>query len=253
MIEATRNWRLAVGSAAAALALCACNSGGTLPSPQGAAPAVSSSSLHVLDALQPRALSAVNIYPGAVNGQPNLYNPKEADYPNGGQGSPVDGVPCSPNMVSNEYHIHVYLGIIYRGNLIADPMAIGMVQPGPPSQGYVNSAQCYYELHTHDSSGLIHVEAPRNIPMSSAVYYLRNILDIWGVPYTPTSFGPFQGPLHVFVGNVPLKTTVVKSYTAYTQRFPGIRLRSHEVIWIEIGSPYYTASQLPEVEFYTEY
>jgi hypothetical protein len=198
-------------------------------------------------------LSAINTYPGAVNGIDNRFTPTDGNTPSGGQGSPVDGVPCLPSM-SNDYHIHIFLGIVVRGKMMAIPDAIGMVNPGPEVNGYVNSAQCFYEIHTHDASGIVHVEVARQIPVSTVIYHLRNVLAVWGVKHGKNFFGPFKGKMHVFIGNVPqIGTTTVTSYAPYAGHINAIPLRSHEAIWIEIGRKYFNASQLPPVTFYMEY
>jgi hypothetical protein len=202
--------------------------------------------------MTPDVLAPVVISQGAVNGADNLFTPRDGDTASGGQGQIVDGIKCSSTMPDN-YHIHFYLGIVNEGRLIAIPDAIGMKNPGAASKGFINTASCFYNIHTHDASGMIHLESASNAPLSQVVYYLRNLLDIWGVPHSATRFGPFAGPIHVYVGKVPLGQVKVHSYNAYTGPYSALGLHSHEVIWIEIGKTYYTASQLPSVEFYTEY
>ncbi|MBV8147923.1 MAG: hypothetical protein JO092_02390, partial [Candidatus Eremiobacteraeota bacterium] len=198
-------------------------------------------------------LGPVTTYPGAINGENDLFRPKRGDYRDGGQGPVVDGnVPCLPQM-SNDYHIHVFLGLIVNGKMIAVPHAIGMVHPGLQVSGWTNSAQCFYEIHTHDSSGIIHLEVAQFLPLTTAYYHLKDLFDVWGVPYGKDSIGPFQGPIHVFIGQVPLKQLTVNSYRPYARKFTTIPLYSHEAIWIEVGDQYFQASQLPPVKFYMEY
>ena len=190
---------------------------------------------------------------GAINGTDNMFKPRDGDTPIGGHGKMIDRkIPCLPVM-GNGYHIHIFLGIVYNGTLMAIPDAIGMVKPGPAVNGFVNTAQCFYEVHTHDSSGIIHMEVKRTVPISATVFKLRNVLDVWGISRSATNFGNFQGPVHVFIGTVPLKQTVVSSYSAYTGSLDDLPLYSHEVVWIEIGTQYYAPTQLPPVTFYMEY
>ncbi len=259
-------WRVAAAVLAAA-GLAACNGNSAVPASPGAvqnapivdqqpapgAPAVASVPAAPAQQTNPNALGPVVISPGAVNGADNMFSPRDGDMKDGGQGQNVDGVSCDRTMVTNLYHVHVYLGIVDNGRLVAMPDAVGMVDPGPDANGYTNTAQCFYHIHTHDASGMIHLEVDRNLPYSDVIFKLKNLLDIWGVPHDSTRFGPFQGPVHVFVGNVPLKQTVVSHYAPYNGNYEDIRLRSHEAIWIEIGSKYYTQTQLPSVTFYTEY
>ena len=242
--------RLALAaSIAAALVACAggAPAGGSATAP-GAVPPPAEGAAVVSDALGPVVIS-----PGAVNGLDDQYHPGDGDMGAGGHGQVIDTIHCDKSMVTNKYHVHAFLGVVNKGRLIALPDTIGMFNPGPEVGGYTNTATCFYNIHTHDASGMIHLELDRVLPFSAVVYHLKNVLDIWGVPYSASSFGPFSGPMHVFVGNVPLKTTTVTSYQPYSGALQDIPLRSHEAIWVEIGTPYYTASQLPSVRFYTEY
>jgi hypothetical protein len=246
-----------LGVALAAIALASCNGGaagggsGSSVLPPNALPLVASSHAVLPDSVPP--LTAITTYPGAVNGEPGLFKPRWGNYPDGGKGAVVDGkVPCLPAM-SNDYHIHIFLGIIYHRKLVAMPHALGMVKPGQPVDGWTDSAQCFYEIHTHDDSGIVHVEVAKFLPLTSAYYHLKDVLDVWGVPHSDDSFGPFKGPIHVFVGNVPLKQLTVSSYVPFTGKPAFIPLHSHEVIWIEIGKSYFPPSQLPPVTFYMEY
>ena len=232
------------------VALASCNTvNRTMPPTAGAAPASAAAQSLML----PNGLSEVITSPGRVDGLDDQFHPHDGDTPSGGHGTIVDRkVPCLSTMPET-YHVHVYLGIVYNGNLMAIPDAIGMVHPGPEIGGFVNSATCFYEIHTHDASGIVHIESQKPVPLTQSIYKLRNVLDVWGVPYGPKQFGPFHGPIHVFVGNVPLRTTGVTQYTAYTGPYQFIKLYSHEVIWLEIGKYYYQANQLPPVTFYMEY
>jgi hypothetical protein len=205
-------------------------------------------------AFVPDTLSPVNIYPGEVVGQPDMFKPHQGDTIRGGRGKTVDRIPCDPTEYLNDYHVHAYLGIIYKGKQVAVPEGIGMLNPGAPQNGYITSAHCYYFIHTHDQSGLIHVEAPATLPPSASPHTFQNFLDIWGEKYTSTSFAAFKGGLNVYVGNVSaLGQTTVSSYTRFKDvtKLGTIPLRSHEVIWIQIGKP--VLRHMPSVTFYTEY
>lgn len=155
--------------------------------------------------------------------------------------------------MGNGYHVHVFLGIVYKGQMIAIPDAIGMVNPGVENNGYVNSATCFYEIHTHDASGIVHLEVANPLPLTSVVFKLKNVLDVWGIPRSKNSFGPFKGTIHVFTGISALGKPSVTTYQPFTGHWMLMGLHSHEVIWIEIGRPYYNAAQLPHISFYTEY
>lgn len=195
---------------------------------------------------------------GSVNGQTG-YSPAEGNTATGGQGSPVDGISCDPTM-SNNYHIHIFLGVYNNGTLMAVPPGTGMVNPQPPDPtGFVNFANCFYHLHTHDSSGIVHVEDtnPNNVPNTTSIFTLKTYLDIWGVTADANHFGPFKGPVRVFTsgqvyrGNMNNGVVSASTLTFYGNDPTNVPLYSHELIFVEVG-PNYPAS-LPNVAFYTQF
>ncbi|HEY2988842.1 MAG TPA: hypothetical protein VGL11_14010 [Candidatus Binatia bacterium] len=62
---------------------------------------------------------------------------------------PVAGIPCERQEYST-FHIHVHLDIFVDGKPYPVPESVGIV-----------GRSCLYWIHTHDSSGIIHVEAPQ--------------------------------------------------------------------------------------------
>lgn len=62
---------------------------------------------------------------------------------------PIAGIRCDRNEHS-KYHIHAHLDIFIDGKPYAVPEGVGIV-----------GRACLYWLHTHDRSGIIHVEAPQ--------------------------------------------------------------------------------------------
>lgn len=232
-------------------ALASCNGVATPVTPAQSQPGAGAS-LGFAPAIAP--MSPIHTSPGKPNGLVNQFTPHEGDTSTGGQGAAVHKIPCLPSM-GNGYHVHAFVGIVYHGQLMALPTAIGMVHPGPAQNGYVNTAQCFYEIHTHDSSNIVHLEVTQPHPLSSVVFKLKNLLDIWGVPHDKRSFGPFKGKIRVYTGMpAALGQTTVSQYAPFTgEHWTNMGLHSHEVIWIEIGKPYYNAHQLPPVTFYMEY
>ncbi len=247
--------------ALAALALSACGGGsggsGTVPtSAPTATPPPLTPTPPPTPTPGPPGPSSENVLAseGSVNGKPDAYTPTFGNMPSGGQGAPVDGVPCMPVM-PNAYHIHVFLGVYDNGTYVALPYGTGMVNPQPPVNGFVGSAQCFYYNHTHDSSGIIHIEDPdlTGAPISQSLYTLKTYLDIWGVTADATHFGPFRGPVRVFTSGqvfLPPGSAVVhaSTYAFYGPNPTNIPLYSHEVIWVEVG-PNFPAS-LPNIRFY---
>jgi hypothetical protein len=66
---------------------------------------------------------------------------------------PVGGVYCD-QLEGSVMHIHAHLSIYINGALTTLPQFVGI--PG----GSSGSATCFYWLHTHDTSGIIHMESP---------------------------------------------------------------------------------------------
>ena len=81
-------------------------------------------------------------------------------------------------------HVHPWLRINVNtdtsgGNTtvpITIPAAVGILSPGF-NQGAVSSGSCYEPMHTHDSSGIIHIESQS----TSDQYTLANFFKIWQV------------------------------------------------------------------------
>lgn len=65
------------------------------------------------------------------------------------EAQPIAGIRCDRSEHSN-YHIHAHVDIFIDGKPYPIPEAVGIV-----------GRSCLYWLHTHDRSGIIHVEAPQ--------------------------------------------------------------------------------------------
>ena len=193
---------------------------------------------------------------GAVNGTPDTFTPTEGDTSNGGAGQPVDSITCDASM-SSTYHVHVLLAVYVNGVQYALPSAIGMKNPGTAKNGFINLADCFYWIHTHDSTGLVHIEDPSSngAPLTQSLFTSKQIFDIWGITVNGNQFGPFTGPVRVFTSGQTYRggtTTVPASdYTYWSGDPNAIPLYSHEVIIVEVGPTYPTS--LPNVDFSEEY
>ena len=134
----------------------------------------------------------------------------------GGNGQPVDGIQgLSQEMLA--VHIHAHLSLFYRGEQIAVPLGIGIVKPPRVVNGFASGAA----LHTHDATGIIHVESPDARP-----YTLGELFDIWGRALGKTDVAGLRGTLHAFVDGRP-----------YAGDPRAIVLTAHEQITLEIGAP----------------
>jgi hypothetical protein len=197
--------------------------------------------------------------PGKIRGLDDQFSPVDGDTLTGGSGQPIDGITCQKTM-SNNYHVHVYVGIYVNGVHYALPDTIGMKHPQiEPPDGFTKYANCFYDLHTHDASGYVHVESidPNHVPIQGTIYTLQNLFDVWGITVNANQVGQFTGPVQVVTsGQVyrggPDNAVVYRSmYSTWTGDPNTIPLYSHEVIFLMVGPTYPTI--LPNVVFYSEY
>jgi hypothetical protein len=252
MSGSTRRWPALCLPAVMAIMVSACNGSGTAPgtASNGILPPTSQGAVGMT-----KRLSPIVTYPGAVFGEPKVFRPHQGDSKAGGRGKDVDGIPCDTTEYLTDYHIHVYLGILYKDRQIAVPTAIGLMHPGTKENGYIATAGCYYWLHTHDSSGIVHVEDKRHFPPTDAIHTFGEVMSIWGVKLASDRFGPLKGSVHAYVGNVSqIGQLTVSKYTELNVKdVPALKLRSHEVLWLAIDSAGIDAGRLPPVTFYMEY
>jgi hypothetical protein len=87
-------------------------------------------------------------------------------------GKPIAGIQCERQEYGN-FHIHAHLDIFIDGKPHAVPESIGII-----------NRKCLYWMHTHDPSGIIHIEAPQ-----TRAFTLAQFFEIWkstakGVPAT---------------------------------------------------------------------
>jgi hypothetical protein len=59
---------------------------------------------------------------------------------------------------------------------------------------FVVGGSAIYWLHTHDASGVVHIESP--VQRTST---LGELFDLWGQPLGPDRVGPATGPVTVLV------------------------------------------------------
>ncbi len=185
----------------------------------------------------------------------NQFQPNIGDTPTGGQGQPVDGITCDPTS-SNNYHVHFYVGLWVNGNQVAIPAGLGMQNPAAPQNGFINTASCFYHIHTHDASGLIHVEDPNpaNIPITQSLFTVKNLFDEWGITVNANQFGPYTGPVRVFTsgqiyrGGATGQITPASDLTFFGTDPNAVPIYSYEIVDIEVGPTF--PSSLPNVYFY---
>ena len=140
-------------------------------------------------------------------------------------GEKIDGVVGSNEMENLNYHIHSHLTMYINGVQKNLPYGIGIVPPysltsntdGTP---FVSGGSAYYYLHTHDETGIIHIESP-----NSHIYTLGNFLDVWKEPLSSTQVGPDKGKVTVYVDG-----------KVFTGNPATITLTNHKDIQLDVGT-----------------
>lgn len=106
-------------------------------------------------------------------------------------------IPLIGNLVR---HNHDHLDVIINGHAVTVPAGVGQAEPqdlGPCPSGSAPSGDCatghFFEaataiapLHTHSTSGIIHVEADRDVTST-----LGQFFDEWGVSFNQTCVGAY--------------------------------------------------------------
>ncbi len=80
-------------------------------------------------------------------------------------------------------HVHPWLRIVINNQIVSIPALIGIVS--------TPISACFEPIHTHDNSGIIHVESDN----TNQAYTLGNFFTIWNVTYGTVSFINFQRPI----------------------------------------------------------
>lgn len=135
------------------------------------------------------------------------------DTSSGGNGQAVDGIQCQ-NELLGQYHHHVHLSIFVNGTQLWIPKGTGMFHPGAGKSGFIYHAQCYYWLHTHDQTGIIHIEPP-----NGNRYTLKQWFDIWGEPLSTTNVAGYTGNVGVYVNGMfePGQNPATIGFTPYEE------------------------------------
>lgn len=147
------------------------------------------------------------------------FKGKFPDTPMGGHGQTVDGVGCG-SMEYSTLHVHTHLALFANGKQIQIPALLGFAPNAVPS------LSCLYWIHTHDPSGIIHLEAPDLAPPQGGAYNLGMVFDIWGQPLASNVVATFKGPVTAYVNG--------EKYDGDPRTIP---LGSHQQIVLEVGTP----------------
>jgi hypothetical protein len=137
------------------------------------------------------------------------------------QAGPVDGISCDKSE-QLLFHIHAHLAIYVEGQSKLLAAGIGIGTPLQyDSSGFVVGGSCFSWLHTHDESGIIHIESP-----VQRTFTLGNLFDLWGLKLSPSQVGPAQGAVTTFLNGQPFIGDVTK-----------VPLDANSVVQLDVGSP----------------
>ncbi len=102
-------------------------------------------------------------------------------------------------MWTPEYHWHPHVSLFRDGEQIAVPAAVGIKDPVLVSPGTYGAGAngCYYWIHTHDATGIIHVE-----PENSSRMTLGQLFDTAGLSLSSTEVAGYSAPVTVYVDGV---------------------------------------------------
>ena len=143
------------------------------------------------------------------------------DMPGGGHGQTIDGIEGSSREML-QVHVHAHLSLFLKGEQIAIPYGIGIVRPFRVNNGFVGTGSGIYWLHTHDATGIIHVESPDN-----RTYTLGQFFDIWGQTLNAHEVAGLKGAVRAYVDG--------KRYSGDPR---AIVLSAHAQITLEVGAPF---------------
>jgi hypothetical protein len=125
----------------------------------------------------------------------------------------IDGIQCNA-FEQLLFHIHSHLDIIINGQYFLVPAQTGI------------NNRCFYWLHTHDESGIIHIESPVNRDFT-----LGQFFDIWNKTFNNEKIFNYLAN-----GNSPLKVYVNGTKVPNGSNYRDIKLNAHDEIVIVYGT-----------------
>jgi hypothetical protein len=164
----------------------------------------------------------IMIFIGLIIGSiiiPSMHSSLLASASTTGNGATASGIRCD-SMEHFIMHIHAHLDIFINGNPYQIPSQIGII----PNQ-------CIYWLHTHDDTGIIHIESPEEEDFTLGEFFA-----VWKQKFDNSQIfdnkvgkdGSNNNALNVYVNG-----NRVSNSTDYR----GIKLNEHDEIVIVYGTP----------------
>ncbi len=157
----------------------------------------------------PTSVAGIQLVDQTSIGKPAF---KQGNTARGGQGSPVDGIKCDTAEFAT-LHVHGHLALFVHGKQIQIPKYVGFAPHVSPP--------CLYWVHTHDATGIVHIESPVIEPFT-----LGNFFHIWGMDLGPNQVATFSGPVTAYV-----------NANRYLGDFGAIPISAHTQVTLEVGAP----------------
>ncbi len=192
--------------------------------------------------IPPSNVSRIVLTDGGIVGQDDTFSPVDGDTASGGHGQLVDGQPCGLHNI--HYHIHAHLSLFVSGTRLAIPDTIGINNPSPEVKGYTASGSCFYDIHTHDAQGLMHIEAS-----TVTQFQLSQFFGIWGQPLSANNVAGHFGTVQAYIATAPSGALRATNFIPYNGSLGAIPLQQHEEIVLEVGPPFVTPPSLPDIIF----
>jgi hypothetical protein len=162
-------------------------------------------------AVPPLSTDVQDITDGHAIGNDRWPNPQT-------DGAPIGRFSCVINPPQS-LAFYAHLSILVNNEPQKIPKYLG-ASAQPPTH-------CFYAIHTHDSSGKIHVT-----PAAAGTFTLGELFEIWGQPLTNTNVAGVSGlPVEIYVTDNGVATKVEDT------EWRNIELKSHREITIALGTP----------------
>jgi hypothetical protein len=138
-------------------------------------------------------------------------------------GEAVNGVQSNDNE-QVLFHVHAHLAIYVNGKQKLLPYGVGIVPPyqlQTSSDGpFVVGGSKFYWLHTHDETGIIHIESP-----VQRTFTLGDFFAEWRQPLSATQVGPNKGKVTAYLNGKP-----------FTGNPASLPLNAHGVLQLDVGT-----------------
>lgn len=129
--------------------------------------------------------------------------------------APINGVSCDGGE-HYDYHHHIHLSMYINGQAVVIPQNIGINTNA--------SSPCLYWLHTHDTTGIVHIESP-----VQRTYTLGNFFDVWSGRFAQLGY-----PAQLSQAN---GWQVYVNGQAYKGNFRSIPMDDHTLVTLAYNSP----------------